>query len=80
MSAALVAIGTPSIPAVIRNLENSDDAKVRQPSLNVLVRIEGDKDVVQLRLQKALDAQSDTTKKARLQLALKSLTESPSNK
>jgi hypothetical protein len=80
MSAALVAIGTSSIPAMIRNLEESDDVKIRKPSLNVLVQIEGDKDVVQLRLQKALDAQSDATKKARLQLALKTLAEVSSNK
>lgn len=73
MSDALITIGTPSIFAVIQNLEESDDLKVRKPSLNVLIQIEGDKDIVRLRLQKALDAQSNTVKKARLQLAIKTL-------
>jgi hypothetical protein len=72
---ALVAIGTPSIPAVIQNLAESDDAKVRELSLKVLYRIEGDKDIVQLRLQKALAAEKDSQKQARLQSALKSLAE-----
>ncbi len=48
---ALIKIGNPSIPALIRNLQESDDPKVRGLSLKVLYRIEGDKDIVQLRLQ-----------------------------
>ena len=60
---------------MIKNLEESDDAKVRESSLNVLISIEGDKDVVQLRLQKALDAQSDAKKKDRLKAAIKSIPE-----
>lgn len=70
---ALVAIGTGSIPAIIRNLEESDDEKVRKGSLNVISAIEGDKDVVQLRLKKALEAQKDETKRTRLEAAIKSL-------
>jgi len=73
---ALVKIGNPSIPAVIRNLAESDDAKVRELSLKVLYRIDGDKDIVQLRLQKAIAAQKDSNKKARLQVALKALADS----
>lgn len=72
---ALIRIGVPAIAPVIRNLETSDDAKVRELSLKVLRQIDGDKDIVQLRLQKALDAQKDPEKKARLQAALKSLAE-----
>jgi HEAT repeat protein len=70
---ALIKIGNPSIPAMIRNLAESDDSKVRDLSLQVLTRIDGDKDIVQLRLQKALNAETDSTKKARIQSALKSL-------
>lgn len=70
---ALVAIGNPSIRAVMRNLAESDDAKVREFSLQVLVRIDGDKDIVRLRLQKALKAEKDSQSQARLQAALKSL-------
>jgi HEAT repeat protein len=72
---ALIKIGNPSIPAVIRNLAESDDAKVRELSLKVLYRIDGDKDIVQLRLQKVLNAEKDLQKQARLQLALKALGE-----
>ncbi len=72
---ALIKIGTKSIPAVIRNLEERDDAQVRDLSLKVLYRIEGDKDLVQLRLQKALAAQKDSQKQTRLKLALKALRE-----
>jgi PBS lyase HEAT-like repeat len=70
---ALVKIGNPSIPPVIRNLTESDDAKVRELSLQVLTRIDGDKDISQLRLQKALKAEKDSQKQARLHVALKSL-------
>lgn len=73
---ALVKIGNPSIPAVVRNLAESDNADVRSLSLKVLYRIEGDKDIVQLRLQKAMAAQKDSNKKARLQAALKVLADS----
>jgi hypothetical protein len=70
---ALIMIGNPSIPAMIRHLEESDDIQVRDLSLKVLYRIEGDKDIVQLRLQKALAVQKDSHKQARLQLALKAI-------
>ena len=72
---ALIKIGNPSIPAVIRNLAESDDAKVRELSLTALYHIDGDKDITQLRLQKALKAEKDLQKQARLQAALKSLSE-----
>ncbi len=72
---ALVEMGAKSIPAVIRNLEEKDEIPVRDFSLQALYRIEEDKDVVQLRLQKALSAQKDSQKKARLQLAIKALGE-----
>jgi hypothetical protein len=72
---ALVGIGNPSIPAMIRKLSESDDAKVRELSLQVLTRIDGDKDISQLRLQKALKAETDSEKQARLQAALKALAE-----
>jgi len=77
---ALVKIGNTSIPAVIRNLAESDDAQVRDLSLKVLYRIEGDKDIVQLRLQKALNVEKDLQKQARLQTALKFLADTQFNK
>lgn len=70
---ALIEIGNPAIPAMVRNLAESDDDDVRAWSLKVLSRIEGDKDIVQLRLQKALAAEKDSQKQARLQTALKEL-------
>jgi hypothetical protein len=72
---ALIKIGTPSIPTLVRRLQECDDAKVRELSLNALCQIEGDNEIVQLRLQKALKAQKDSQKQARIQLALKSLAE-----
>ena len=72
---ALIKIGNPSIPAMIRNLTESDDAKVRDLSFQVLCRIDGDKEISQLRLQKALKMETDSQKQARLQAALKSLAE-----
>lgn len=70
---ALVKIGIPSIPSMIRNLEESDDSTVRTLSLRVIYRIEGDKEVVKFRLRKALNAEKDHKAQTRLQAALKSL-------
>jgi hypothetical protein len=70
---ALVKIGTSSIPMVIRNLAEDDDAHVRELSLDVMTRVYGDKDFVQLRLQKALRAEKNSHKRARLQAALTGL-------
>ncbi|MDR3378193.1 MAG: hypothetical protein P4M10_05865 [Verrucomicrobiae bacterium] len=70
---ALIKVGSPSIPALVRNLTESDDAKVNDLSLQVLVKIEGDKDIVRLRLQKALAAETNADKQARLKAALKLL-------
>ena len=77
---ALIKIGNPSIPAMIRNLAESDDAKYQELSLQVLYRIDGDKDIVQLRLQKALASEKDSQKQARLQSALKALAETSFDK
>jgi hypothetical protein len=74
-SSALVEIGVPAIPFVARNLAESDDLKVRQMSLAVLLRIDGDKDVVEVRLRKTMEAEKDQQKQARLHAALKSLAE-----
>jgi hypothetical protein len=72
---ALIKIGVPSVPYVIRNLAESDDQKIRSESLRVLYRIDDDKDITRFRLQKALSVQPDLTKKARLKSALKALGE-----
>jgi hypothetical protein len=74
---ALIKIGNPSIPAVIRNLAESDDAQVRELSLQVIVKIDNDKDISILRLQKAIKAETDSQKQARLQAALNDLTGTP---
>ena len=70
---ALIKIGNPSIPAVIRNLEESDDVKVIELSLQVLRNVENNKEIAQLRLQRALDAQQNPLKQARLRSVLRSL-------
>ena len=72
---ALMKIGSPAIPAMIQNLEESDDATVRDLSLKVIYSIERDKEITTLRLHRALDTQKDSQKQVRLQFALKSLSE-----
>ncbi len=72
-SYALFLIGAPAIPALLRNLAEKDDPRTRQASLRAVLLIENDKDVVQLRLQKALKAEPDPEKQARLQAAIKAL-------
>ncbi len=72
---ALVKIGSPAIPALIQNLAESDEANVRTLSLKALNRIDGDGDIVRLRLQKALKAETQSQRKKRLQAALKAVEE-----
>ena len=67
---ALVRVGSPSLLAMIRNLEQSDDPTVTELSLKVLYRIDGEKEIAQFRLKKAFAAQQDSKKKARLESAL----------
>jgi hypothetical protein len=86
VSTALEKIGNPSIPAVIRFLEENanvpeggktlDDRRnteIRALLLQTLCHIDGDKDVVRLRFQEALKAESDPQKQDRLQSALQEL-------
>jgi hypothetical protein len=70
---ALRVIGIPSIPALIRNLAESDDGRVRVVSLGILNGIENDKDISTLRLQKAIKAETDPKKQARLRAAIGAL-------
>ncbi len=70
---ALIRIGNSSIPAVLRYLEQTDDPRMRRLSLKVLSSIDNDKDITRLRLEKALKAEKDSQKQARLQSALKML-------
>jgi HEAT repeat protein len=77
---ALIKIGTPAIPALVQHLQESDDVKVREFLLKALYQIEGDRDIVQLRLEKALKAEKDSQKQARLQLALKALAQMKDDK
>ncbi len=70
---ALIRIGTPAFPSMIRNLAESDEAGVRELSLQAIVQIDNDRDISQLRLQKALKTETDAKKKARLNVALKTL-------
>jgi hypothetical protein len=67
---ALIKIGNSSIPALIQNIAVSDAANVREMSLKALYRIESDKEIVQLRLQKALQTETNAQKQAHLESAL----------
>jgi hypothetical protein len=70
---ALIKIGLPSIPALIQNLEISSDTKVRDLSLKTLLLIDKDKDIVQMRLQKALRSEKNAPRQAQLKIALEAL-------
>jgi hypothetical protein len=77
MSAAFTAvlkIGSPALPALVKNLESSDDADMRRSSLEAICEIDGkDKDLSQFRLREAIQRQTDSKKKERLQSALQIL-------
>jgi hypothetical protein len=86
VSTSLQKIGSPSVPAIIKlleekgrflesggTLEERRNAEMSVLLLNTLCRIDGDKDVVKLRLQKALSLETDPQKQARLQSGLKAL-------
>lgn len=70
---ALIAIGSPSIPALIENLAESDDSLVRELSLRAVCRIDRDNSIVEIRLNKALNAENDSGKQKRLHTAIRAL-------
>jgi hypothetical protein len=76
ISEALVKIGNPSIATAVGYLQNGDSPKLREVWLKVILRIEGDKNVAQLRLRQALEAQKDSQKKARLESSMQALMDS----
>jgi HEAT repeat protein len=67
---ALIEIGEPAIPYLIKNILESNDDLVVNFSMSALLKIEGDDDIVQLRLRKAMESQTDEKKKARVQWIL----------
>ena len=71
---ALIKIGNPAISPAIRNLEESDDPEIKELSLKVIYYIENrDKEIVQLRLKKALSVQENSKRKGRIESALETL-------
>jgi len=77
ISTALRRIGPPTIPPLIDCIANNPNIKIQKKALKILQQIDGDKDIVALRLQKAAKAETDAQKQARLQAALKTLTDLP---
>ena len=71
---ALIRIGIPSIPFVIKNLATSDDKLVRERSLLILHAIE-DREIAAIRLGRAIHDEQDPTRKTRLEAALAKLRE-----
>jgi hypothetical protein len=66
---ALIRIGSPAIPEMIKNIETSDDRKVCELSAKVIRYVDG-REIASFRLQKAMERQSDPGKKARLKAAM----------
>lgn len=69
---ALIRIGNPSIPVMIRNIETSGDEKVQKLSLLVVIYIQG-AEVTQAVLKSAIGKQDNPEKKAKLQSALETV-------
>jgi len=75
---ALVKIGSAAFPALLRNLETSDDAALIRSCVKAIYAIDGkDRDLSQFRLRHAMEAQPDSRKKARLQAALQIMINDP---
>ena len=70
VSSALEKIGVPAVPALMDQIEGTDDAKTIGKCVSICEKIEG-ADVAQFRLEKALKTETDTQKRARLETALK---------
>lgn len=69
---ALIRIGNPAIRQMIKNIESSDDEKVRKLSARVIRYVDGP-EIAKFRLEKTIEKQSDPTKKSRLKAALESM-------
>jgi HEAT repeat protein len=69
---ALIRIGNPAIPAMIENIESSDDENVRKLSARVIRYIDGT-EIANFRLAKRMENESDPIKKARLIAAMESI-------
>jgi len=69
---ALIEIGEPAIPYLIKNILESNDDLVVNFSMSALLKIEGDDDIVQLRLRKAMESQTDEKKEGKSAMDFKS--------
>ena len=66
---ALISIGSPSIPQMLANIEASEDEKVRELSARVIRYVEGT-EIGMMILQKAIERQTDASRRANLEKAL----------
>ncbi len=70
---ALIKIGSPASPVLIGKLSESSDKSMREMLMKSLCQIDVDKDITRFRLEKALKAEKDSKRQARLQSALRML-------
>jgi len=66
---ALIRIGRPAIPEMIKNIETSEDKKVRELSARVIRYVEGP-EVAKFILERQIEKQSDEAKQRNLREAL----------
>ena len=66
---ALIEIGKPAVSPMIKNLETSEDEKVRELSARVIRYVEGP-EIGRIVIEKAIEKQTDSRKKAKLEAAL----------
>lgn len=69
---ALIRIGKPAVPEMLRTIETSEEEKVRDFSARVIRYVEGS-EIGRIVIEKAMEKQTDPAKKARLKTALKYL-------
>jgi len=66
---ALIRIGKPAVPEMLRTIETSEEEKVRDFSARVIRYVEGS-EIGRIVIEKAMEKQTDPAKKARLKTAL----------
>lgn len=69
---AMIRIGNPVIPEMLKNIESSDDENIRKLSARVIRYIDG-AEIALFRLKKREENESDQIKKMRLRVAIESI-------
>jgi HEAT repeat protein len=69
ISKALERIGTPAIPALLKKITETDQPKEARVCAKICLAVEGE-EIAKLKFQHAIEAESDSNKKAKIQSAM----------